>query len=189
MELQIKDLVDSIKKDGVEEAEKQSAALLKEAQKKADEIVENALLKSKKMKEDAEREISILEQSSRSTIKQAARDVTLSLKKELEKKFEILLSDKIKDNLSGEALNSLILAVVKGIDDPGKYEVQINALNDSLKSSLATQMKKGLVIKPVKGVEAGFKLKEKDGSGYFDFSVDEIAAMLKPFLGNLGIQE
>lgn len=185
MELQIKDLVASIKKDGIEEAEKQSAALLNEAKNKADEIIRNAELQAKKIKEDAEREVAVMEQSSRSTIKQAARDVTLSLKKELEKKFETLLGEKIKDNLKGESLNTLIVAVLKGIDDPNKYEVQVKEVKDSLKSSLSAQMKKGLVIKPIKGIDAGFRLVEKDGTGYFDFSVEEIAAMLKPLLGNL----
>ena len=42
MELQIQDLVDSIKRDGIAEAEKRAAEIVSDAQEKASELVRNA---------------------------------------------------------------------------------------------------------------------------------------------------
>ena len=50
---------------------------------------------------------------------------------------------------------------------------------------LAEEIKNGLEIKPTKGVQAGFRLAAKDGSGYFDCSDDEIMQMLMPYFRNL----
>jgi V/A-type H+-transporting ATPase subunit E len=45
-------------------------------------------------------------------------------------------------------------------------------------------MRKGLVIRPVENVESGFRVADKDGSGFYDFSAEEIASLMKPFLGD-----
>ena len=41
------------------------------------------------------------------------------------------------------------------------------------------------IVRPAKGVRAGFRLAAKDGSGYFDCSDDEIMQMLMPYFRNL----
>ena len=73
-----------------------------------------------------------------------------------------------------------------GDEDPAKYAVEIDEAKASIKSSLAKQIEKGLEIRPVKGM-SGMKLSCKDGSGFYDFSDEEIAALLKPFLGDMKI--
>ena len=51
MELQIQDLVSSIKKDGIDSANKEAAAILAEANKQADAIVAGAKAEADKLKE------------------------------------------------------------------------------------------------------------------------------------------
>ena len=52
----------------------------------------------------------------------------------------------------------------------------------------AEEIKKGLEIKPTKGIPHGFRLAAKDGSGYFDCSDDAIMEMLMPYFRNLDFQ-
>ena len=181
MEIQIQDLVQSIKRDGIEEAQKQADAIVAAAKEQAAQIIAESKVQAEKNIDAANREI----ESSKALIKQAERDAVLSVKKELSKTLEGILADKVAKELSGESLAKLVIAAV-GDEDPANYTVEVAEAKASLRSALAKQIEKGLEVHPVKGM-TGMVLKCKDGSGYFDFSDDEIAALLKPFLGEMKV--
>ena len=170
MELQIQDLVSSIRKDGIEAANAEAEAIISEAKKKAETIVADAKAEAKSVQEASEKEIGILKESAAISAEQA--------------KFEKILSAKIENNLSDAALGKLIHAVVSD-EDVKNYAVEVSEVNDSLKAELAEEIKNGLEIRPTKGVRAGFRLAAKDGSGYFDCSDDEIMQMLMPYFRDL----
>lgn len=190
MALQIEDLVASIRKDGVEAAQKDADRIVSEAKAQAGQIVEQAKRDAARLKADTERELAVRDASCRATLSQAGRDVELSLKKALGAQLDRLLEARVEKALTGGELAALITSVVKsGVVDSKKEEVQVNesvckALCQELATSLASELKAGLVVKPVKGVDTGFRIAEKDGSGFYDFSAQEIAALLKPFLGD-----
>ena len=184
MELQIQDLVSSIRKEGIDVANAEAEEIILEAKKKAETIVADAKAEAKSVKETSEKEISILKESAAISAEQAKRDAMLAFKTEVKAEFEKILSAKIKNNLSDSSLGKLIHAVVVG-EDVQNYSVEISEVNDSLKSELAEEIKNGLEIKPTKGVQAGFRLAAKDGSGYFDCSDEEIMQMLMPYFRNL----
>ncbi|MBO4394513.1 MAG: V-type ATP synthase subunit E [Spirochaetales bacterium] len=181
MEIQIQDLVQSIKRDGIEEAKKEAETIISAAKAKAEEIIAASKAEAEKNIENANREI----ESSKALIKQAERDAVLSVKKELEQLLERILAEKVSKDLSEKSLAALITAAI-GNEDPSKYAVEIDETKAALKSVLAKQIEKGLEIRPVKGM-SGMKLSCKDGSGFYDFSDEEIAALLRPFLGDMKI--
>ena len=182
MELQIQDLVSSIRKDGIEAANAEAEAIISEAKKKAETIVADAKAEAKSVQEASEKEIGILKESAAISAEQAKRDAMLAFKTEVQAEFEKILSAKIENNLSDAALGKLIHAVVSD-EDVKNYAV--SEVNDSLKAELAEEIKNGLEIRPTKGVRAGFRLAAKDGSGYFDCSDDEIMQMLMPYFRDL----
>ena len=184
MELQIQDLVSSIRKEGIDVANAEAETIISEAKKKAEKIVADAKAEAKSIKETSEKEIGILKESAAISAEQAKRDAMLEFKTEVKAEFEKILSAKIKDNLSDAALGKLIHAVVAG-EYVQNYAVEVSEVNASLKSELAEEIKNGLEIKPTKGVQAGFRLAAKDGSGYFDCSDEEIMKMLMPYFRNL----
>ena len=59
MELQIQDLVSSIRKDGIEAANAEAEAIISEAKKKAETIVADAKAEAKSVQEASEKEIGI----------------------------------------------------------------------------------------------------------------------------------
>ena len=178
MEINIQDLVQSIKHDGIEEAKKEANAVVDAAKLQAQEIIDAAKKEAAKILEDANREI----ESSKALVKQAERDAVLSIKKELDAQVGKVLEAEVSKTMSGDALVKIIIAALNG-EDPTKYTVEVNAVTDSLKQGLAKEIEKGLELKPVKG--ATIKLALKDGTGYYDFSDEEIVNLLKPFLGTL----
>lgn len=181
MEIQIQDLVQSIKKDGIEEAKKEAEAIVAAAKAQAAEIVAKAKDEAEKNIENANKQI----ESSKALIKQAERDAVLSVKKELQRMVERIMAQKVTAELTEKSLAQLITAAI-GQEDPAKYQVEVDQAKAAITAELAKQIGKGLVVKPVKGM-TGLKLGCKDGSGYYDFSEEEIAALLKPFLGEIKI--
>ena len=184
MELQIQDLVSSIRKDGIDAANAEAEAIISEAKKKAEMIIADAKAEAKNIQETSEKEINILKESAALSAEQAKRDAMLAFENEVQAEFEKILSAKIKNNLSDAALGKLIQAVVAD-EDVQNYSVEVAEVSDSLKAELAEEIKNGLEIKPTKSVRAGFRLAARDGSGYFDCSDEEIMQMLMPYFRNL----
>ena len=180
MELQIQDLVSSIKKDGIDSANQEAAAILADARKQADAIVADAKAEADKLRGDAKAEIEVFKNSPQLDAQQAKRDAVLAFRQEIQKEYEKLLAADVGKALDQQALVKLIQAAVQG-EDVAAYTVEVGQVTDGLRQDLAQELKAGLEIRPSKKVGAGFRLAAKDGSGYFDCSEQEIAEMLMPF--------
>ena len=187
MELQIQDLVTSIRKEGVEAANAQAESIISEAKKKAESIVATARSEAAQYKDQAEKEIAILKESAAVSAEQAKRDAVLAFKSEIQAEFEKILAAKINKELSGEGLGKLIRAAVMG-ENVADYAAEVSEVSDELKAELAEEIKAGLEIRPSRTVQRGFRLAAKDGSGYFDCSDDGIMEMLMPYFRNLDFQ-
>ncbi|MBO4234945.1 MAG: hypothetical protein J5928_00695 [Firmicutes bacterium] len=187
MELQIQDLVSSIRKEGLEAANAEAESIIAEAKKKAESIVSGAKAEAQQFKDAAEKEIAILKESAEVGAEQAKRDAVLAFKSEIQGEFEKLLSANVRKELSGEGLGKLIRAAIAG-ENVADYAAEVSEVSDVLKKELAEEIKNGLEIRPTKGVQQGFRLAAKDGSGYFDCSDDGIMEMLMPYFRELDFQ-
>lgn len=184
MELQIQDLVTSIRREGIEAANAEAEAIIAEAQKKAEGIVAAARAEAQEMKDSAEKEIHVLKESAAVGAEQAKRDAMLAFRASVQEEYQKLLSSGISANMKSEALGKLIRAALAG-EDVSAYTAEVAEVGDALKAELAEEIRNGLELKPVKNIRAGFRLAEKDGSGYFDCTEEEIMQMLMPFFRNL----
>ena len=188
MELQIQDLVSSIRKEGIEAAKAEADSIIAEAKKKAESILNGAKVEAQQYKDSSEKEIGILRESAAVSAEQAKRDAVLAFKTEIQGEFEKILSAKIgKELKDGGALGKLIRAAVAG-ENVADYAAEVSEVSDALKAELADEIKKGLEIRPTKSVQQGFRLATKDGSGYFDCSDDGIMEMLMPYFRDLDFQ-
>ena len=138
MEIQIEDLVQSIKRDGIEQARKEADAILVTAKAQASDIIAASKAEAERNLENAKREI----ESSKALILQAQRDAVLSVRKELEAMLERIMADKVAKQLSEQSLAKLVIAAV-GEEDPAKYAVEIDEAKAAIRSSLARQIEKG----------------------------------------------
>ena len=188
MELQIQDLIESIKSDGIQEAEKQKEQILTDAKKQAEAIVKEAEKEAAAILETSRKEAAVLENSGKEAVRQASRDVILSLRKNINTTMERLLKTKVEKSFNEKQLSQLIVEVVKsGISDPAKSAVEVKkgsvkALQEALASDLDQELKSGLVIRMNKDLESGFRYADTEGRSYYDFSDEEISAFLLPYL-------
>ena len=187
MEQQIQDLIASIKKDGIESATNESKKILEEARKEADRIVNEAKKERDKIIADGKKTIGIERESSISSVKQAARDVSLTLRKNLEEKFQKILGQKVSSALDEKVLAEAIVAVIEGESDGCVVEVNkdmVDKVNALLTSQFASDLEKGVTLRSSSSVSGGFRVYSKDGSAYIDLTDDEITKLLYPYLSS-----
>ena len=187
MEQQIQDLIASIRKEGIEEAKKESERIISEAKAAAADIVAKAEAEKDKILDNAKKSISLERQSSEAAIEQAARDVSLSLKKSIEESFQAILSQKVDAALSNDVLVRVLEAVVKAEVTSSDVYVELSekdfkALNAKLAESFKDQVKGGMEFRTSSSLASGFRVIEKDGSFYVDMSGDECSKLLFPYL-------
>ena len=109
MELQIQDLVSSIKRDGIDSANKEAAAILADAKKQADAIVAEAKKEADKLREDAKAEIEVFKNSAQLSAEQAKRDAVLAFQQEIQKEFGKILAADVNKALDQQARTCLLI--------------------------------------------------------------------------------
>ncbi|TFG60788.1 MAG: V-type ATP synthase subunit E [Spirochaetales bacterium] len=189
MDVQLKELLEKIKEEGVKPAEEQSSALLLDAEKKAAQIVKDAQKKAEEILAQAKADIQKEERTGREALKQAGRDLLLALKNKITGLFDSVINMEVEKGLTGGKLEDIIVTLVKAWAETKSADITVllsktdlEKLEKSLKSRLAAEMKKGVEIKPSAGVDAGFLISEKDGAAYYNFSVQGIGELLGEYL-------
>ena len=177
MSVQLNELIDRIRKEGLEAAEQEAGRVRLQAEEQAARIVEEARAQADALVSKAKAEALRFEQTGREGVRQAGRDVVLNLRKELERLFTTILQARVATALQGDAVKEALAALFRNwrSDSDAGPEVLIparswEAVRDSLLAALADQVRGGLQIKPSGSVQAGFRVAEKDGRAYFDFT-------------------
>lgn len=186
MELQIQDLVSSIRKEGIEAARKEADAIIAQAKEKAAEIVAAAKNEAAQIDAKSKKEAEILRESTKINAEHAQRDAVISFKKTVQTEFETILMADVAKTVQGETLGKLILAALAE-RNPSEYAAEVAEVTEGLKSELAEKIKAGLELRVSPNARAGFRLAAKDGSGFFDCTDEEITKMMLPFFPNLNM--
>ena len=184
MEQQIQDLVDSIRKEGLEEAEKQRNEIIQKAKAEADRIIKEARDNAAKMIDAAAKECALREQSAKASISQAARDVSLSLREEINRQLAAILSGEIRSSFDKDLVKKTVLSLIEASLKDMDIEISADdaaSIVKGLSGELATKLKDGLELKVGNGA-SGIRLVSKDGSGYVDFSSSSLSEILMPYL-------
>lgn len=190
MDVQVKELIEKIKSDGVKTAEQQASAIIKDAEEKAAAIIKKAQDEAASLKVTAKADAEKSERSGKEALRQAGRDLILTVKGEIENIFGKILTQETASTLDGAVMEEAVANAVKALSSSDSdLEVQIpessmSKLESGLKSKLAKEFSNGIEIKPYKGLNAGFRVSKKDGSAFYDFSDSEIASLLSKTLNS-----
>jgi len=192
MDVQLKELIEKIKSEGVKTAEDQAAEIIRKAEQKAEIIISDAENQARAARDKASTDAARFEATGKEALKQASRDLVISTNKKLEEIFGLLLKQEVDDVLKGSFLESVIITVVKNWkNDLEDVSVllpvsELKKLESGLKAKISKEIKGSLEIKPLSGIDSGFRVSSKDGSAYFDFTGEGISGLLSELL-NPGI--
>lgn len=188
MEQQIQDLINSIKKEGIDSANEEKKKIIEEAEAKAAAVIKEANAEKDKLLSDSMRQIEKEKESLRESLKMAARDLSLSFKKEVELKIQALLDEKVKNAFDYDTLKSLLKTVIENefkgdvavvLPDDKKKEIAL-----SLAEELAGELSRGVELTFSQSLSGGFRVVAKDGRAYIDLSDDECAKLLYPYISS-----
>lgn len=190
MDVQLQELIDRIKKDGVANAEKSSEKIIADAEKKAAEIVSEAEKKADGIIKTAKTETQRMEKASEDAITQAGRNMLLSFRDSLVAELDRLIQVETSKAYSNELLARLIPETVKAwtqhtdAEDLAVLlsEKDLKALESGLSDALKAEIQKGLVIKADKTLASGFRIGVKDGAAFYDYSAESVAELFASYL-------
>jgi V/A-type H+-transporting ATPase subunit E len=188
MDIQLQEFIEKVKKDGIEQASAEAARIKTEASAEAVRIVEAARKEAAGVAEKGRQDAEGFEKAGVAAVEQAARNLILSFKGEIENILNKLVVKDVQADLTGDTLKALIPEVVKGLSS-GKDNVdvilnenQLKSLESWAKSALTAEISRGLEVKAGKNLAAGFRISLKDGSAYYDFSATAVAESLSAYL-------
>ena len=189
MEIQLEELIEKIKKDGLDAAAKQGQEVIAQAKKQADEIVAKAKEKASSIEQQAKDAATRLRQNTEQSLRQSARDSVLIVKEQLIKIGEQLLRQEVAHALDQSFVQQLVVKLIehwlaKGVDGVEIFVSQRDKvkLEQLIASRFSQAAKRGITIQTTLALDAGFRIGIKNDAAYYDFSEESIFEMLKKFL-------
>ena len=174
-------LLDKITEDELKKADEEKTKILAQAKAEAAAIVDGA-----------KKEASMLQQKGEEALKQASRDVLLSLRAELEKRVGQAAESMMKSSMEPKALADIIAKLISGfIQNDGKTDDikillnhdEIAIVEEALKAQLGKELQANVALAPAPAVVGGFKLLFKQSGIVYDFSDKALAETVAAGLG------
>ena len=188
MEIQLQELIDKIKKDGIESASGEAARIKSEADAEAAKIIAAAQKEAANIvsrgKADAERS----EKAGIAALEQASRNLVLAFKGEIQTLLDKIVARETAGAFNEDTYKAALPEILKawasksGSLDVLLPEEKFKKLEPWFKEKLVSEVKNGVELKSDRNLGAGFKIANKDGSAYYDFSAESVAQLLSSYL-------
>lgn len=190
MEIQLQELIEQIKKDGVEAAETEAESIIKAANEKAKKIIADAQAQADKILLDAKIENEKTVKSSEDAIRQAGRNLLISFRESVTKELNRILNKNVNTVYSSKALAEIIINVVESWAKKPEAEnitvilnsKDLKALEDTLLAGLKEKMIAGVTLKAGDNFDAGFRISANSTGAYYDYSAESVVEMLSAYL-------
>jgi V/A-type H+-transporting ATPase subunit E len=189
MEIQLQELIDKIKKDGIETASEEASRLKSQAEGEAKRMVEAAQREAESIVARARADADRFEKAGVAAIGQASRNLILAFKGEIQAVLDRLAVQETATAYNAEALKAALPEILKNWAARGSDsldillpEAQLASLEGFFRDKLAAELKKGTELKSDRRLGAGFRIANRDGSAYYDFSAEAVAALLSAYL-------
>ena len=190
MEIQLQELIDKIKKDGIESASAETVRIKREAEAEASRIINAAQKEAADIvnrgKADAERS----EKAGKAALEQASRNLVLAFKAEIDALLDRIVSKAAASAYSGDTLKQILPEILRAwVSRTGSDSINLLLSEEDLKKlsswaqdALAAELQKGIELKSDRNLGAGFRIATKDGSAYYDFSSETVTELLSAYL-------
>lgn len=189
MEIQLQELIDKIKKDGVEVAENEAEAILEKAKAEAEQIVADAKAQADKIMLNAKTENERMVKSSEDAIRQAGRNLLISFRESVARELHAVTSEKVSAAYASDAFVDLIIKVVEAWAEKPDEELSVvlnradlESLEEALLSGLKSKMLSGVTLKANDNFDGGFRIAVNEGKAYYDYSTEAVVEMLSSYL-------
>jgi V/A-type H+-transporting ATPase subunit E len=189
MDIQVQELIDKIKKDGIESASGEAARITQEAAAEAKRITDAANREAQDIIARGKADAGRFEKAGAAALEQASRNLVLAFKGEIQSLLDKIVGQEVSASYGDDVLKSALPELIKSWAAKGGDslalvlpEAELKRLQGFFTDKLAAQLKKGIELKADRNLGAGFRIANKDGSAYFDFSAESVAELLCAYL-------
>ncbi len=187
---ELQSLLEKINSEGVKKAEAERDAILAAAKIEADKIIADAKAQAEATRSRAEAEAEALKNRAESAIRQAARDIVLELKAELEARLRTAIENAGAAALTPEFMASLISELAAKFAASPDTEISVrsavrdaDALDAALRGALANSFKQQPKVLRDGAIRGGFEVSFGDGQLYFDFTEEALTELVGAYAG------
>lgn len=178
MEIQLRELIEQIKKDGVTAAEAEAETIVDAAKAEAEKIVAEAKAEAERILRDAKAETERMTKSSEDAIRQAGRNLLISFRESVSRELGAVVGEKVADVYAPDALARMIEEiVVRWANKPDAEELTVilnteecDKLEQSLLAALKEKLSQGITLRANDSFDGGFRIAVSGGSAYYDYS-------------------
>ena len=190
MEIQLQELIEQIKNDGVAVAEAKAQDIVTKAEAEAEKIIADAKAQADKILANAKIENERMVKSSEDAIRQAGRNLLISFRESVSRELNAVISENVNAVYSSDTLAELIIKIVEKMalnSDVENIEIVLNEndaskLQELLLSAMKEKMIKGVTLKPNNNFDGGFRIAVNNGGAYYDYSAEAVVDMLSNYL-------
>ncbi len=190
MEIQLKELIDQIKENGVKAAENEAESILEAAKAEAEKIISDAQAQSERILADAKSENERMVSSSEAAIRNAGRNLLISFRESVARELKAIIGENVAKVYSSDTMAQLVVKVVEGwAAKPETDNIEVVLNSDSLKSlenavlaGLKDRMLDGVTLKANDNFDGGFRVSVNNGNAYYDYSTEAVVDMLSNYL-------
>lgn len=189
MAADLNSLIQRLKEEGIEEARDRSREIIDNTTKKAAKIIQEAEEKKAEIIKGAEEKAANLKRSCDDALKQASRDLILSLRENIIELFNSVIKREVSASLTKDVMKDVITRVAEGFKKGSEPDIEVvlspedkKGLEESLLKALKKELKKGVTFKPSHSVKKGFRIGAEDKEFYYDFTDDAIAEAIELYL-------
>lgn len=191
MDIQVQELIDKIKKDGIETASQDAFRIKTEAEAEARRIVETAKKEADDIivrgKQDAQRS----EKAAQAALEQASRNLILAFKDEIQALLDKIVAERVNASYGEDLLKAVLPDLIKSWAAKSSDnlavllpEGEISKLQAYFGDKLTEEFKKGVELKSSRKFSTGFRISNKEGSVYYDFSAEAVSKLLSTYLNS-----
>ncbi len=190
MEVQLQELIEQIKTDGVATAEAEAKAIVEAAKSEAEKIIAEAQAQADKILVGAKTEAERMTKSSEDAIRQAGRNLLISFRESVARELKAIVGENVTAVYSSDAFAKLIInAVERWANKSDAEDISVILNSDDLKklegtllATLKEKMLKGITLKANDNFDGGFRIAVNNGSAYYDYSAEAVVDMLSNYL-------
>ena len=190
MEVQLHELIEQIKNDGVAAAEAEANTIVDAAKADAEKLIADAQAQADKILAVAKAETERMTKSSEDAIRQAGRNLLISFRESVSRELETIVGENVAAVYSSDAFAELIISIVENwANKPDAEDIAVilntqdlNKLEEILLSALKEKMLNGITLKANDNFDGGFRIAVNNGSAYYDYSAEAVVDMLSNYL-------
>jgi V/A-type H+-transporting ATPase subunit E len=183
-------LIQKIRQEGVERAQREADALIAAAKQQAVEIMRATESRAEQLTREAKERLQKDATALRQAQERAARDWLLAVRAELNGLLQRLIQRECRAALTGPPLGEFIRQVaVEWMRHGGAKDLELllnereaQALGDSFFARLQTELNAGVSVQPHPAIHAGFQIGGQGESMRFDFTDEALAESLAAYL-------